>query len=117
MSKKQDKNYVNLILSTIQNDKDVTSLDSKAETIKTGSLIVPIEDYLETIAPEHFHLTSEHKIGSYPELFQIRGLENDRASTVPELNISKPVKMFTALYKANIESILTKAKERQKQTN
>lgn len=115
MSKKWDEKLSSPTVIVIKQSTDEEKLALPIETKTTtnsNSLIVPLEDYVRTISPDYAQLSKEYRLGSFPDLFEIRGLENDKESTVPALAVSRPVKVFTALYEAKFKSILEEEKKK-----
>lgn len=104
----------------VQTDADTASTSTNSTSLeleKTGSLIVPIEEYLRKVEPEYRQLTRDHSLSGFPDLFKPIKVENDGETTVPELVTSRPIRIFTSLYKAKYENVLKEAKEKGKLVN
>lgn len=115
MSKKWNEKLSSPTVIVIKQSTDEENLPLSIKTKTTAnssSLIVPLEDYVRTISPDYAQLSKEYRLGSFPDLFEIRGLENDKESTVPALAISRPVKVLTALYEAKFKSILEEKRKK-----
>lgn len=92
--------------------KENSSIDKIDLQSKTKSLISTLEEYERKLESDYNTLPQETQLETFPELFQIRNVENDKDSTVPILVISRPLRIFTALYEANFKSMLEKERKR-----
>lgn len=114
MTKKWDEDLSNntvVIPTQSPVEQNAGPIDVKNSVI-SGSVVIPFDEYLETVGPEQIQLTKQHNVTGYPDLFTVRGLKNDKDSTVPALVFSRPVKIFTALYEAKFKSILQQTKNK-----
>lgn len=117
MSKKQDEKIDEPIVVIIQADNETTPVDVAVEPEKTGSLIVPLEQYLDKIEPEYHSIAKTHRQTGFPDLFKPAKVDNDKESVVSELITSRPIRIFTALHKARYEKLLKEVEDKSKLSN
>jgi len=124
MSKKQDKETPTKVIETTAPvevlDSDVEDLDFANETLKVEvqkakprSIIEPIEAYGPPLSNAQKAAIREYHISSFPPLFAIKGYKTDVSSKHPALEMSDPVKLYTALREENIKMLLKRESEKK----
>lgn len=114
MSKKWDKEELEKpVVVIVKSFDSKEKIDVQSSVEKTGSLVVPLEEYTALYSSEHESLLREYRMGQFPDLFSIKNITNDDVeSLVPALRSSRPVKIFAALYEAKFKSDLKKSKNK-----
>lgn len=67
---------------------------------KNQSLIIPIKDCVAYMSPNNEKAYSNYKLQQFPEIFDIKGLEDDKASEVPFLALTRSTRFFVTLLEA-----------------
>lgn len=70
---------------------------------KNQSLIVPLEEYAGYMNPSEEKAYRDYKRQQFPELFDVQGLEDDKASEVPSLALTRPARIFATLLEAKMK--------------
>ena len=78
------------------NQSEKVGLTTKPQ--KSGSIIIPLEEFSLTLPMEQQQIIKEYMMGQMPDLFVVRGFNDDIESTVAVLNVPRPVRILTALY-------------------
>ena len=89
-------------------------LDLKFEKVNKikESLIVPIEEWPSKMTKSELVAYKEYKRQEFPELFEIKGLDNDKSSEVPFLALIRPARIFATLLQTSVRKQLEKNKNK-----
>lgn len=99
--------------STVEQSELQTPPPAGEAPEKGASLIVPIEEYTKMFTKTQRAAVREYRLSKFPNLFDIRGLTDDRVSEHPDLYMSEPAKLYTALIEEGARSITKKTKEKK----
>lgn len=76
---------------------------SKKVSVIPESLIIPIESWPTRMNKSELKAYKEYQRSQFPELFEIKNIENDRASEVPFLKLTKPDRIFASFLETAVK--------------
>jgi hypothetical protein len=79
------------------------STQSFKKTRKKEKIIIPIEDWPTKLTNTEMVAYRQYKQQEFPELFETKKCEDDKASEVPCLALTKPARIFSALLETSIK--------------
>jgi len=78
----------------------------------TKNILIPIEEFSGFMSMEELQSYREFMLQQFPDLFDVHGLQNDKASEVPFLALTKSARIFANLLETNIKLQEKQDKER-----
>jgi len=113
MSKKHDEDLIAELEAILSFEKEQKSTYPSTAK-KKSKITMSMDEYVSTLPSDYFSIALEAKINSFPDLYQIRGVKNDRDSTEIALAATQPVRVLTALYEAEYRASVAKKNKRIK---
>jgi len=100
------------VLTTVSGSSD-EPLETKEEE-KRESVIMPLDLWPVQLTKKELEAYRTYKLSCFPDLFEVRNLENDKFSTVPTLSLTKPVRFYSTLIEG---AMLARDEEKKKKVN
>lgn len=105
---------INVIINHLSSSQENSNFDFKqtGKVEKEENLVVPIEEYISELPFDYNEAIKNYNIEQFPELFNTKSPKDDVETIVPELKMTKPTRLLTALYETNIIIAIKKRKNK-----
>jgi hypothetical protein len=110
---KKDKKDGDEVVSQIS-DKKLVKLDAPPEVAKkVNPLVMSVEEYAKILTEGQRAALREQRISRFPNLFDIRGFNEDILSSHPLVEMSNEARLYTSLFEGSLRAKLRKAKKKK----
>lgn len=84
-----------------------------AEKAKKNPLVMTVEEYAKILTEPQRAALREQRISRYPNLFDIRGFDEDIISKHPLVEMSNEARLYTSLFEEDFKAKLRKVKKKK----
>lgn len=85
-----------------------------AKEAKAEKLIIPVEEYAKVLTEVQQAALREQRISRYPNLFDVRGFNEDIISEHPLVEMSNEARLFTSLFEVSLREKYRKVMKKKK---